>query len=349
MQWAQIESERGVPTPLIHQTDLFHPHGDPDDHFDLATVFALASQNQVALRGLVLDYPPPRRRGDPALGAVAQFSRLTGLVAPVAVGTSKLMRTRNDTEPASERENGGAVRMVLDILRQSTEPVAISIVGGATDIAVAGKLEPDLFARKCAALYLNSGSALPNPDRPGVLEFNVELNPAGFAALFDLPCPIYWCPCWHMTERHVVGRHGTFWRFPHREMLAGLREDVKKTFLYMFDQEPSHRWLTYLRRPLDERNWAFFLEHERNMWSTASLLHAAGLTVSTTGAIETRAQCRDAVFQFVPVEVSCSDEGLTSWSPAKTSCPPRFIFEIGSEAAYAPAMTTALRTLLEFL
>lgn len=34
-----------MPHPLIHQTDLFHPHGDPDDHFDLATVFALAREH----------------------------------------------------------------------------------------------------------------------------------------------------------------------------------------------------------------------------------------------------------------------------------------------------------------
>ena len=27
--------------PLVYSTDLFHPHDDPDDHLDLATVFAL--------------------------------------------------------------------------------------------------------------------------------------------------------------------------------------------------------------------------------------------------------------------------------------------------------------------
>ena len=29
--------------PAIHSTDLFHPHGDPDDHYDLATAFAMAA------------------------------------------------------------------------------------------------------------------------------------------------------------------------------------------------------------------------------------------------------------------------------------------------------------------
>jgi len=29
-------------TPMLHVTDLFRPHIDPDDHWDLACVYALA-------------------------------------------------------------------------------------------------------------------------------------------------------------------------------------------------------------------------------------------------------------------------------------------------------------------
>ena len=37
---AKIEHQNAVArrVPLIYCTDLFHPHGDPDDHFDLATL-----------------------------------------------------------------------------------------------------------------------------------------------------------------------------------------------------------------------------------------------------------------------------------------------------------------------
>ncbi len=44
--------------PIIHQTDLFHRHGDPDDHVDLATVFALASQGRLDMRGIVIVETP---------------------------------------------------------------------------------------------------------------------------------------------------------------------------------------------------------------------------------------------------------------------------------------------------
>jgi hypothetical protein len=128
-----------------------------------------------------------------------------------------------------------------------------------------------------------------------------------------------------------------------------LRDDVRKYFLYMFDQEPSHRWLTYLRRPLDERNWEFFLDQHRNMWSTASLLHAAGQTVSTSGAIQPAASCPNPVFRFIPITVSCADDGESTWAPVAGGSTNRYLFEITDEQAYAAAMPAALHSLLRTL
>ena len=38
--------------PVIYCTDLFHPHEDPDDHFDLATLYAMP---ELEIKGIVLD------------------------------------------------------------------------------------------------------------------------------------------------------------------------------------------------------------------------------------------------------------------------------------------------------
>ena len=43
---------------LLHATDLFRPHADPDDHFDLATVFSLAFQDRIDLLAVMIDHPP---------------------------------------------------------------------------------------------------------------------------------------------------------------------------------------------------------------------------------------------------------------------------------------------------
>ena len=91
--------------PLIHVTDLFHPHGDPDDHFDLAVAYALALRGNLDLRGVVIDYPPDFRAGDPAVVAVAQMNRLAGFAVPVAIGTSLKLKSRHDAldgAPAQE-------------------------------------------------------------------------------------------------------------------------------------------------------------------------------------------------------------------------------------------------------
>ena len=39
-------------SPILHSTDLFHPHGDPDDHYDLACLFAL---KEFDIKAIVLD------------------------------------------------------------------------------------------------------------------------------------------------------------------------------------------------------------------------------------------------------------------------------------------------------
>jgi len=57
-------------------TDIFHPHGDPDDHYDLALAFALHKPGYLELGCEVCDYPPAHRVGDPALCAVAQLNEI---------------------------------------------------------------------------------------------------------------------------------------------------------------------------------------------------------------------------------------------------------------------------------
>ena len=42
--------------PVIHQTDCFHNHADPDDHWDLASQFALAYTGDIDLKGILIDY-----------------------------------------------------------------------------------------------------------------------------------------------------------------------------------------------------------------------------------------------------------------------------------------------------
>ncbi|MCI0408006.1 MAG: hypothetical protein L0191_05475, partial [Acidobacteria bacterium] len=50
--YSQSSTDGASSIPVIYTTDLFHPHDDPDDHFDLATIFAMP---ELDLKGIVLD------------------------------------------------------------------------------------------------------------------------------------------------------------------------------------------------------------------------------------------------------------------------------------------------------
>ena len=40
---------------LIHITDLYHPHADPDDHYDLAQVFGLEKLGKLEIMQVLID------------------------------------------------------------------------------------------------------------------------------------------------------------------------------------------------------------------------------------------------------------------------------------------------------
>jgi len=332
------------PIPLIHCTDLFHPHGDPDDHFDLAAVFSLAHQGLIELKGIGLDYPPGSRAGDPGLVAVAQMNRICGLNIPTYIGSEKLVKTKTDTLPDLSQRDSVGIEWIIETLRRSDRPVAITVVGSATDVGVAARRESELFREKCAGIYLNAGAT--HQSRPDMLEYNVGLNPAAYAAMFELPCPLYWFPCWHMCEERISGEWGTFYWMPHKDVFEGVSTPVRSYFSYMFSRSQDPRYLRMLKTPPPEAEWNKVLEGRRGMWSIASICMLAGLTVTQSGEIVPLGEAGDnALFRMEPVKVQCEDNGQLTWELSRVETG-HFVFHVLDVPAYSGAMTQAVRSLL---
>ena len=346
---------------LIHATDLFRPHGDPDDHFDLASVYALAVRGRFELLAVMIDHPPADLGADPDVLAVAQLNRLTGLAAPVLTGTPKRLEPA-EASLSENRPGVAGVTALLRILRASTRPVIISVVGSCRDVALAGRLEPELFASRCAGVYLNAGSGTPDPAQAARLEYNVGLDPVSYAAIFDLPCPVYWLPCFEVAPGGgvpmAVGEFGTYFRFLQKDILPRLSPRLRNYFAFMFKQGESDRahqsetgalrpdWLRYLEGPEEEPLLERQGERYRNMWCTAGFLHAAGLTVTADGRIRERTDTAAApIYTFDPVRVRCGADGITEWSPDSRSRN-RFLFHVRDLERYPAAMTAALGALL---
>jgi hypothetical protein len=332
-------------TPFIHQTDIFHPHGDPDDHWDLATVYALAARESLDLRGIMFDYPPDHRLGDPATLAAAQLGCLTGITGiPAVIGSMFPMRHRKDSQSDRGRAAIASAEWLCRALEASAHPVVINIVGSCTDVAVAGLMRPDLFQAKCKAIYLNAGAA--NPGKDGELEYNVRLNPSSYAAVFDLPCPVYWCPCWHQTEVREVGPNGTWYSFVQGEVLRHIGGPLCNYFLYMLSRSADPKYLRYLTAPVDPALLEDFGAKPRSMWSTAAILHAAGLGVDAKDGLQPAGLVADPVFEFLPITIACADDGQTTWKTTGRETGSH-IFQIRHPDLYAAAMTAALGSLLK--
>jgi len=357
---AKPDPKDAAPKPkaaLIHVTDLYRPHIDPDDHFDLATVFALAAQGRFDLLAVMIDHPPAGAAVDPDVLAVAQLSRITGLAVPVLTGSPRRLDPAEASLPEN-REATAGVRALLRILGGSVRPALISVVGSARDVALAARLEPELFRAKCAGVYLNSGSGTPDRAQAARLEYNVNLDPVSYAAMFDLPCPLYWLPCFTVAPGGGVamagGEFGTYYRFLQKDVFSRLAPRLRNYFAFMLKQGESERahhseaetlrpsWLRTLEGPPD----AALLERQgalmRNMWSTAGFFHAAGYTVAGSGRLVGRDEAAAApVYTFDPIRVTCGADGVTEWTPDPASRD-RFIFHVRDRERYPAAMTAAL-------
>ena len=135
--------------PIIHSTDLFHPHADPDDHYDLASLFAIP---EFDIKGVILDMGGTQAKGS-GRPAVEQMMKISGVRTPYAVGLSRALRSREDKALAESEEFQGGVKLILSVLRQSKEKVVLFTTGSCRDVAVAFNREPALVAEKLARLH----------------------------------------------------------------------------------------------------------------------------------------------------------------------------------------------------
>lgn len=322
-----------MPKPVVfHETDLFRPHNDPDDHYDLACQFALAKAGLTDLRGILLDYPPTPAYGDPDVSAVMQLCAVTGLSVPMGVG----QKTRG-------LPPGSGLSLLKRTLEEAECPVSLFIAGSSRDIFEAGELWPSLFREKVGAIYLNAGSGSDSPR----LEYNVWLDPASFAGIFSLPCPVYWMPCFDSMEKeNTVGRHGTYWRFRQKRLFDQLPARLLNYFLGALSRRQGSDWLASLDAPVDLRLLEDFGKGWRNMWCTAGFLHAAGLSVTRAGdLIPAGKDPKDEVFSFHPVSIVCRKDGHAVWRE-KSSGGDCYLFTVEDPGAYQEAMTRALIRLL---
>lgn len=302
-------------TPVIYSTDLYHPHNDPDDHYDLLTLFSLP---ELDVRAVIIDMGEPGK-GRPGLGSVAQMNALRGRQTRVATGLIGNLAAPEDPATNRSAEEQAGVTLILKVLREASEPVTLFAVGSLRDLAAAYNREPQLFKEKVGRFYINAG------DTRGKVEYNVGLDPVAYNRVMTSGLPIYWVPCFG------DGGYGSFWTFRQSEVLATAPQAMQNFFLYMFSKSPEADALAYLKRTPDAALLGKVCGEDRAMWCTAAFLDAAGRT--------------DPTFCFKTEGVALAADGTTHLA-ADAPLKLKTIY-INQPKEYPIAMTKVLRQCAE--
>jgi hypothetical protein len=331
--------------PVIHCTDLYHPHEDPDDHFDLATMYAIAD---VDLKAVILD-KGTRQEKHPGSIPVSQMNWITGRDVPYAVGLARNLARPDDKVLDDQPEYQRGVELILKVLRESPRPVSIVALGACRDVAAAFNREPELLRSKLGKLMIFIGEA--DEKKQDYREYNVDLDRNAYICILRSGLPVYWVPCMDGGLFKNNG-HASFWDAKHADLLSTCAPEVVQFFVYALEKKKPAAAdpLAFLSAPVNDAERNRLFAGRRNLWCTAVFTYLAGKEIVRDGDKWVAAPAgtiKDAkpVFGFSEVEVDISADAATSCKHTETS---RKVmrFDVLDKQHYAAAMTAVTAELL---
>ena len=266
-------AEAGRSVPVIYCTDLFHPHDDPDDHFDLATLYAMPEMD---IKGVVLDQGR-KQLERPGRIPVSQMNRITGRKVPAVIGLADPLKSPGEKALGQAPQFQGGVELILRTLRASPKPVCIATAGSVRDVVAAFNREPELFRTNLEMVLAFIGEA----SEAKFQEYNVGLDPQAFVGLMRSGLPVYWVPCFDGGLWQNKG-HASFWRASHRVLLERAAPEVVQYFIYALEKEAAEP-LGFLSSPVEPDRQARLFAGTRNLSCAAVLGVMSGREVVLDG------------------------------------------------------------------
>jgi len=253
--------------PVIYCTDLFHPHVDPDDHFDIACLYAI---QEIEIKAIILDQGQKQKK-NPGCIPVSQLNHITGRNVPHAIGLSNRLKTVSDKGLWQEKEYQDGVELILKILKTSKAPVTIITVGSLRDIAAAYNRSPDLFKARVDRLFIFIGEA----SEKGHIEYNVGLDKNAYIRIMNSGLPVYWVPCFDGGPWQNNGR-ASYWRASHKDLLEHASDRLMNYFIFALLKKNEKNPVQYLDKKTNTGERKKVLSMNRNLWCTAIFAHIAG-------------------------------------------------------------------------
>jgi hypothetical protein len=342
---AILPDQPPVRVPVIYCSDLFHPHDDPDDHFDLATIMAMG---EIDLKAIILDQGD-RQFQRPGTIPVSQMAHITGRSAPVAFGLGAKLKSPIDKALDQKPEVQKGVELILNVLRETPAPVRITTIGSVRDIVAAFNREPALFQKKVDMLLIFIGEA----SDPEYFEYNVLLDPQAYIGLMRSGLPIYWAPCFDGGLWKNKG-HASFWKANHVDLLQGASPRLLQYFIYALEQEKADP-LQFLVNPPEPLRLEKLMAGSRNLWCAAVFGSLSNRRVvlegsqyhslPSSGPASLQLPVNNLLFGFTPAEVSIDETAHTHVGRTPNS-KKLMLFTVLDSEHYSVGMTQMTHALL---
>lgn len=265
--------------PVIDITDLYHGFQDSDDNLDLPMAYALP---EVDLKAVILDATKTYMGPNPAEGAprspgqipVEQLNLAFGRNVPYAYTPFTAMTSLTDTLSSAPANQQAGVRLLLDTLRNSAEPVHIVSFGSARVLAAAYNREPDLMRKKVAKIYLLASSQpQDSPNGQWCPEWDVKLDPYAFERIITSDLPIAMCPGQTANNPFGLHQYNTYWNIPNTEFIKSMKPSLQSYLAFAYAKTMTASFLPALNEQVADFG---FTAASHNVWNTAIWLAVTG-------------------------------------------------------------------------
>ncbi len=259
--------------PVIDITDLYHPHQDVGDNFDLIAGYALP---EIDLKAVILDVTDDYRHHgtpayrdetgprDPGIIPVTQLNSIFDRNIPY--GICPYARQKSPTDPMLDAPHfqQSGIDLILKILRESPEKVEILSFGSCRPLAIAYNRNPDLLRRKVHCIHLAAGASSPD-----FLEWNVMLDPHAMVCLLqsDLPIAIY--PCATAKGATDLGQNNSYWMLPDLQFIRRLDPLLQRYLAYAFERSTRSDFLVALEEEPSAEVIGRICQRQHHVWETA--------------------------------------------------------------------------------
>ena len=263
--------------PVIDITDLYHPHQDRGDNFDLIAAYALP---EVDLRAVILDvtgrylrpyfdaanpsYNDPTGPRSPGYVPVHQLNYIFNRNVPCAPAPFGGMRSPNDDMADAPAFQQAGIDLLIETLRASEDPVDVVSFGSARPLAVALNREPELLERKIRLAHLCVG-AYP----AGYVEWNVQLDVHAFVRVIRSPLRLAVYPCATEKSPFALGAYNCYWAMEDLNWVREMAAPLQRYIEFAFCKSSRVDFLNVLDETEPLADMAEHYGHAHHVWETA--------------------------------------------------------------------------------